>query len=230
MSAAMNDPAHQTQSGTELRGLWRLAELVSRVRAMPIAVVSGLAIAVFVALGIAQRTVYPALHEANLDSETSVATWFSAALLWSAAICWLLVAATARPRLPALWIWWPLLAWLALDEGNAFHERLERWSGIDWQLLYLPVMGIAAVAWWGLVRRYWTQRSTGVLLVAGAAAWASALFLELFQNWGGSPVKAAIYDPAMITEEALEMIGSTMFLIAAILVLSRFTRRQLQVG
>lgn len=230
MSATMTDTAHQTEPETELRGLWRLAELVSRLRVMPIAIGSGLAIAVFVALGIGQRTVYPGWQEANLDSEASIATWFSAALLWSAATCWLLVAATARPRLLALWIWSLLLAWLALDEGNAFHERLERWSGIDWQLLYLPVGGIAAVAWWGLVRRYWTQRSTGVLLVAGAAAWASALLLELFQNWGGSPVRAAIYDPAMITEEALEMIGSTMLLIAAILVLSRSTRGQLPPG
>lgn len=226
----MTDPAHQREPETELRVLWRLTELVSRLRVVPIAVVSGLAIAVFVALGIAQRTVYPGLQAANLDSEASVATWFSAALLWSAAICWLLVAATARPRLPALWVWSLLLAWLALDEGNAFHERLERWSGIDWQLLYLPVVGIASVAWWGLVRRYWTQRSTVGLLVAGAAAWASALLLELVQNWGGSPVKAAIYDPAMITEEALEMIGSTMLLIAAILVLSRPTPGRLPPG
>jgi len=230
MSVVLTDPAHQMEPETELPGLRRLRELVSRSRPVPIAVVSGLAIVVFVALGIAQRTVYPGWQGANLDSEASVATWFSAALLWSAASCWLLVAATARPRLPALWIWPGLLAWLALDEGNALHERLERWSGIDWQLLYLPVLGIAAATWWRLVRRYRTQRSTVGLLVAGAAAWATALLLELIQNWGGSPVTAAIYDPAMITEEALEMIGSTMVLIAAIWVLSRSTRPQLPPG
>lgn len=197
---------------------------------MPIAVVSGLTIAVFVALGIAQRTAFPTWQEANLDSEASVGTWFSAALLWSAAALWLLVAGTTRPRPLSLWIWTAVLAWLALDEGNAFHERLERWSGIDWQLLYLPVMGVAAAAWWSLVRRYRSQRGTAALLLTGAAAWAAALLLELIQNWGGSPVGAAIYDPAMITEEALEMIGSTMFLIAAILVLSRSTPRHMPCG
>lgn len=222
----MNDRGYERPSAAELGGLWRLVELVSRVRPGSIAVVLGLAIAVFVALGIAQRTAYPWMQGANLDSEVSVATWFSAALLWSAAICWLLVASTARPRLSALWIWWPLLAWLALDEGNAFHEKLERWSGIDWQVLYIPVMGVAAAAWVSLVRRYWTQRSTGVLLIAGAAAWALALVFELIQNWGGSPVRASIYDPTMIAEEALEMIGSTLLLLAAILILGRSTRRQ----
>jgi hypothetical protein len=57
--------------------------------------------------------------------------------------------------------------------------------------------------------------------VVGAAVWIAVMLLELVQNWGGSPVQAAIYVPTMITEEALEMVGSTVFLIAAILALDR---------
>jgi hypothetical protein len=113
---------------------------------------------------------------------------------------------------------------LALDEGSAIHERLERWSGIDWQLLYIPMMGIAAVAWWGVVRRYRNQARIAALLMAGAAFWIVVLILELVQSWGGSPVQAAIYVPTMIIEEALEMIGSTVLLIAAILALRRSIR------
>ncbi len=202
----------------------RVAVLASRVPGVAVAVVSGVAIGVFVVMGILQRTAFPEWGAANLDSEMSVATRFSATLLWAAAFWWLLVAATVQPRSLAIWAWWPVLAWLALDEGSAIHERLERWSGIDWQLLYVPVMGIAAVAWWGVVRRYRSQARIAALLMAGAAVWIVVLILELVQNWGGSPVQAAIYVPTMIIEEALEMIGSTVLLIAAILALRRSIR------
>jgi len=202
----------------------RVVVLASRVPDVAVAVVSGVAIGVFVVMGILQRVAFPEWGAANLDSEMSVATWFSATLLWTAAFWWLLVAVTVRPRSLAIWTWWLVLAWLALDEGSAIHERLERWSGIDWQLLYLPVMGIAAFAWWGVVRRYRSQARIAAVLMAGAAAWIVVLILELVQNWGGSPAQAAIYVPTMITEEALEMIGSTLLLIAGILALHRSIR------
>ena len=47
------------------------------------------------------------------------------------------------------------------------------------------------------------------------------LVLELVQAWGGAPVKASINVPTMITEEVLEMIGSTVLLLSAILALRR---------
>jgi len=209
---------------TDLPKSGRVAMLASRVPAVLVAVVSGVAIGVFVVLGILQRVAFPNWTAANLDTEVSAATWFSATLLWAAALWWLLVAVTGRPRSLAVWIWWPVLAWLALDEGSAIHERLERWSGIDWQVLYVPLMGIAAAALWGVFRRYRSQTPIAALLVTGAALWIVVLILELIQNWGGSPIQAAIYVPTMITEEALEMIGSTVLLVAAVLILHRTIR------
>ena len=198
--------------------------MAARVPAALVAVVSGVAIGVFVVFGILQRVAFPDWSAANLDTEVSAATWFSAALLWAAAFWWLLVAVTARPRSLAVWVWWLVLAWLALDEGSAIHERFERWSEIDWQLLYVPMMGVAAVALWGIFRSYRSHTRVAALLVAGAAAWIVVLTLELVQNWGGSPVQAAVYVPTMIAEEALEMIGSTVLLVAAILILNRAIR------
>ena len=197
----------------------RIAALASRVPVVVVGVVSGVVIGVLVVMGILQRVAFPDWGLANLDSEVSIATLFSAALLWATAFWWLLVAMTVRPRSTATWVWWAVLAWLALDEGSAIHEKLERWLETDWQLLYVPVMGIAALAWWGVVRRYRNQPRIAVLLVAGAALWAAVLTLELVQNWGGAPVQAAIYVPTMITEEALEMIGSAVLLIAGMLAL-----------
>lgn len=208
-------------SAVELTKSRRFVVFASRVPGFVVAVVSGMAISVFVVLGILQRTAFPEWSAANLDSEVSTATWFSAALLGAAAFWWLLVGVAERPRSLAVWMWWLVLAWLAFDERNAIHERLERMSGIDWQLLYVPVMGLAAVAWWGTVRRHRSQTRVVALLVLGAAVWIGALLLELVQNWGGSPVRAAIYIPTMITEEALEMVGSLVFLIAAILALRK---------
>jgi len=198
-----------------------LATLTARIPVPVVAIAASLAIAALVVLGVRQRTRYPLWQAANLDSEESIGMWFSAGLLWAGAACWLLVAVSDRLRGPSIWIWWPAMAWLALDEGNGLHERLERWSGIDWQLLYLPVIGVIGAAWWGVLRRQTGGRRVTSLLAAGAAAWAIALVLELIQNWGGVPVRASIYDPAMITEEALELIGSVMFLLAGLLVLQR---------
>ncbi len=211
-----------SDSGGATRDMPRVARAVgaaARVSPGVVAAVCGAAIAVLVVAGILQRTAFPDWGAANLDSEVSVATRFSAALLWAAALWWLLVAVAARPRQLVLWFWWPLLAWLALDEGAAIHEGLERWSGIDWQVLYLPVMALGALAWLGVAHRYRRRPRMVALLMAAAAAWVAVLALELGQNWGGSPVDAAIYDPVMIIEEALEMIGSTSLLVAGTLAL-----------
>lgn len=186
--------------------------------------VAALGIGLLVVMGILQRVAFPDWGLANLDSEVSVGTFFAAALLWATAFWWLLVAMTVRPRSTAAWVWWAVLAWLALDEGNAIHEKLERWLETDWQLLYIPVMGIAALAWWGVVRRYRSQPRIAALLVAGAMAWITVLALELVQNLGGAPVRAEIYVPTMIAEEALEMVGSVVLLMAGMLALRRAVR------
>ena len=64
---------------------------------------------------------------------------------------------------------------------------------------------------------------TLALCFACGAAWAAALTLELLQNWGGEPVAASFYDPAMILEEGLEMVGSTALIMAGLVVLGRST-------
>ncbi len=193
----------------------RLAASAAVVHPAVLAAPIGAGIAVFVVLGALQRSGHLDSNLTNLDSEASAATFLAAGLLWAAAVAWTLVVASIHPRSAGAWVWPALLAMLALDEGNALHEKLERWSGVDWQLLYLPIMAVAAVAWWQAVRRH-RREPTARLLVGGAAAWATALILELVQNWGGEPVAAAIYDPAMVSEEALEMIGSLLILIAAV--------------
>ena len=202
----------------------RVVGLASRVPVAPVAVVCGITIGLFVALGILQRVAFPEWGFANLDSEVSIATRFSAALLWVAAFWWLLVALTAHPRSLAIWGWWAAVAWLAFDEGSAVHERLERSSGIDWQILYAPLIAVAAMALWGVFRRFRSHERVAAMLLTGAGTWAVVLALELIQNWGGSAAPPATYVPTMIVEEALEMIGATALLIAAMLTLQDIAR------
>lgn len=212
------------QARLDLPKASRVAVLASRVPTAVVAIICGLGIVLLVVMGILQRVAFPDWGLANLDSEVSAATFFSATLLWATAFWWLLVAMTVRPRARAIWVWWAVLAWLALDEGSAIHEKLERWSGIDWELLYIPVMVLGGLAWWGVFRRYWDQSPIAALLAAGAGVWIAVLVLELVQNWGGAPVRAEIYVPTMITEEALEMIGSAVLLIGGMLALQRAVR------
>ena len=70
-----------------------------------------------------------------------------------------------------------------------------------------------------MLRAHRRPRKVALLLILGAGAWAIPLVLELIQNWGGEPIEAALYDPMMITEEILEMIGATVFFIAGLMVL-----------
>jgi hypothetical protein len=117
-------------------------------------------------------------------------------------------------------VWAAALGWLAADEGNAIHERLERWLGIDWQVLYLPVIVLVAAAWWRVTMRQGRDPAVRMPMVLGAVLWGIALVLEPVQNWGGSPASAAVYDSTMLIEEVAEMLASTAFLIAAVRVLA----------
>jgi len=197
----------------------RVASWVARVDPKWFALTAGLVIGALLALGIVQRYFFPYWTHANLDSEGGAPKWVAAGLLWIAAGFWFLVATTGRSTTWKTWVWWPALAWLAYDEGNAVHERLESWSGIDWQLLYLPVIGIIGLAGLGVLIGHRSERAVPRLMLAGGIAWGIALLLELVQNWGGPPIDPAFYDPMMITEEIFEMIGSTLFAIAGLLVL-----------
>ena len=47
----------------------------------------------------------------------------------------------------------------------------------------LPTLLGAGMAWWGIVRRYRKHERIDRLLLAGAAAWAVTLILELVEFW-----------------------------------------------
>ena len=109
-----------------------------------------------------------------------------------------------------------------MDEVAQLHEKVEKYSDIDFQTAYIPVFAVAAWIWWRLIRA--VEGVPRALLVGGAAAWAASQFLELVQ-YGDGDERVELFEPMAITEEVLEMIGSTMFLLAVVILL-RATRER----
>ena len=160
----------------------------------------------------------------DLAREMNLPAFWSGLLLLTAGAS-ALAAARADGR-GARWPWWPLallLFFMAGDEALRIHEWLERQSGIDWHLLYLPVMAVGAAAALGAVLRLREHPALAAGIVASGAAWAFAQVLESLQ-WDGSR-QVGGYGPMMVSEEILEMAGSLGFTLTLLAVAERFRSR-----
>lgn len=110
------------------------------------------------------------------------------------------------------------LAWMSVDELAGVHERLEHATGVDWMILYLPVMALLGVGALILITASWRRlRPAAVIFALGGASWAVAQVLEAAQ-WNGDMPRRG-YVPMMVTEEILEALGSALFALSALRVL-----------
>ena len=107
---------------------------------------------------------------------------------------------------------------MALDEVLSFHEGIERTTGIDWQVLYLPIFLIGAVAGLGALLVLRGLRVAQLTFLAGGAAWFVAQTLEEIQ-WGANDEPIAHYNLLMVPEELLEYLGSALWFVAFVLVI-----------
>ncbi|CAI8731743.1 MULTISPECIES: hypothetical protein [Methylococcus] len=153
----------------------------------------------------------------DLDREYTVPALFSGCLLLAAA--WESFTAASSKRLGG---WAFALAAvffeMGFDELLMIHERIEQATGVDWQILYLPVMGFAGIAWL-LVFIQLRDRQQRRLWIAGAIAWtASQLFEAAEWGWGAeSKIALPGYLYLVHVEELLEMSGSSFFLLTLLL-------------
>ncbi len=144
----------------------------------------------------------------DLDAEFNLPPVFSGLLLLAAAGFALLlydVDRTARWSVFGLGVFF---AYMAVDEATEIHERLDVLFGVNWQLLYAPLVLAGAVLWALVVRHLWSMRLARALLVGGAAAWFVA------QAFEASPNRGLFGVWRILVEELLEMCGSAMFAIA----------------
>lgn len=183
-----------------------------------------LCIAVLGALG-AVRIRAHSFAAFDLDREYTVPATFSALLDISAAIgAEALRRRTGKKVLAGLVV---LFAFMGVDEFASIHEHLERWTGIDWMKLYIPVFIYAGIAWIAVLREVRT-RQFWLCLWGGAGCWAFAQFMEVLE-WSGTQ-RTAHYNTEMFTEELLEMAGSALFLLGMLVALRVWRERRATAG
>lgn len=184
--------------------------------------VGAVVIAVLGVLGTIYSTGAVEIHgRFNLDGERTYPALFSSALLLTAAVLALVLAVVgdiARAALGSLAV---LFAFMAIDEWHSIHEFMEARSGIDWQVLYIPIIVAGAAAFLAVMRRVSRGgKPGGGAMLAGAAAWGFSQLLEAIQ-WGVfGGEESDVYAPLMITEEIGEMVGSLLFVFGLLSVLS----------
>ena len=172
------------------------------------------AVAVVAGLGLLWEVADDPWQLFDLDDEVNPAAAFSALLLLGAAALTQLAArgvgGTALRPIAALF------AFMAVDEFFQLHEWIERRTGVDWQVLYLPLFAIGGACFLAVLARQRHRRDVVVTSLAGAGAWASSQLLEWFQwHRGGATVRG--YTALMMTEEVLEMLGTVGFIVAMLL-------------
>jgi hypothetical protein len=197
--------------------------------------------------GIAIMGVTGVLHAAgaapgafDLDGEYTVPAFFSGALLVLASAMALALARREGGVERSLLI---LLAaafgFLALDEMFSIHERLDIRTGVDWQVLYVP-LGVGFVwAVWRVTGSLGRRSAEASMIFVGLGAWAVAQMLEAAAY---SEVTPSLIDKSMspgkiddithslpyyamaIPEELLEMSGSLLLAVALAAALRRVAR------
>lgn len=156
----------------------------------------------------------------DLDGEIydlGIGAAWSTFLLVAAALAALLAAEAAGSRTLAVFA--AFLGFMSLDEAAGIHEELEKLTGVDWQVIYAPIVafgGMAALAVIARMRRNGCRAGINLLL-GGATAWFVAQVLEKIQ-WDGDRQVHGYYGLAT-AEELLEMAGSLMFGLAMLALL-----------
>jgi len=148
----------------------------------------------------------------GLDGEWTPASFFSGAVLFAAA--WLVYRYARRQTRAALVAGLALAALLAVmgvDEIVTLHERIENRTGIDWQLLYSPLVVAAGIGALILLRTM--PRAAAACFLLGGACWFGAQVLELVQ-WRDDVL---IHPFLVLPEELGEMAGSSLIVISMLL-------------
>jgi hypothetical protein len=175
----------------------------------------------------------------SLDKEANVPSWFSSALLLSAAALLALVALDARARRDRWGRHWAGLSLvyvvLSLDETAEIHERIGSWLrahlDLHGPLHYagiIPALALAVLVGVAYVRflRALPRLTRLGILVAAAVYVVGAAGVEAMTGWWaeshGSRSTALLLVSTI--EENLEMIGTTLFILVVLSYLARFGR------
>jgi hypothetical protein len=159
----------------------------------------------------------------NLANEKTVPTFFSGAILFAGGLCSLLAG---RVRVYGTSGWWiafgAFLIFMSADEVVQIHEKVETWTGVDWEQPYAVVALGAAVVWFNLVRRMDNQLR--LFMVCGAIGWMISFVLE-DAEYNSLDHRVSGFTAMNTVEELAEMAGSSLWLIAIVIALKRHQPR-----
>jgi hypothetical protein len=172
------------------------------------------------------ETVLKNLRHIDLDSEGTLATWFSAGILFACGALLAAIASLARQSGDADWRRWAVLAAifvvLSIDEATAIHETLIRplretlkLSGalhFAWVIPAFFLVGAVGMFFLPFVMRL--RRPYGLrFVVAGLIYVGGALGMELVGGYFASRygLQSPRYIVAAMTEETLEIAGAVLF-------------------
>jgi hypothetical protein len=166
--------------------------------------------------------------QGELDQGFTLPAPFSGALLLGVAAFCLLLAAGPDTGVAPRWAWGAfslLFVEAGIDEAASIHESLGDAAGIDWMVLYTPLIAVAGVLWF-IVLRGLRDRPERVLWLGAAGAWVFSQMLEAYA-YGGTEDDAGRpgTGPLSAVEELMEMAGS-LLLLWTVLSLYRWSRER----
>ncbi len=151
----------------------------------------------------------------ELTSGLSMFALASGGILLIAAVVTIELARVRAVGFVAPWAGLALVfGWMAADELLAVHERAESALDTSWQIVFAPVIAVAAVLWLFVLVRVEDRRARALWL-GGALFWLMAQWLEAVK---GAQLFISGHDVLSGTEEVLEIVGSSLFLLAVLTV------------
>ena len=179
--------------------------LALRLDLRRVAAVSGALILLAGVLGVLHIVFEPSFGFFDLDGERDAPSAFSAALWVLAALVALLLARAEQGDSARVWrALSVVLFFVSFDEFAEVHERLERITGIDWQVLYSPLALVALVLWLVVRRRLRNLGAGFWLFAAGTFCGIVSQVIEAVE-YGSNDRRVAAFNELVVAEELLEM-------------------------
>lgn len=190
---------------------------------------------------IGAETSWGALRFFDLDKELSLPAWYSSILLWSTAIV-LATNATLARRLDrrTAFYWWSLsvvFVYLSIDEMTSIHEfgnlllppdyKFTGFLTFSWVVVAAPLLIVGGLAFLPFLFRLPRSTALGIGL-AGLVYVGGAFGMELVGGYFSKARDSIEYQLAVITEEGLELVGLSIFLMVLLNFLATESRSPLQ--
>lgn len=206
----------------------RLQELALRLDSRRVLIAIGTIIVLLGVLDVLELVFGSPVGIFDLNGERNVPATLSAALWTCVSVVALLLGRAEQPAAVArVWqVLSALLLYIAADEFGEIHERLERITGVDWQILYAP-LGLVAAGLWVLVGRRLRGLRAGFGLFVGGTVCAVVSQMIEEVEYGANDQRVSAFDELVVGEEVLEMLAA-VFVGLAFLAALRAVCRQTQ--